>query len=253
METQDEVTAAKKGEKPFLEHLEELRRSLIHALMILAAGVLIAIPLVPFILTLLKAPLAAVVPEPSRFLRSLEVAGAFTVTLRIAFWSGLLISAPILIFVAGSFVFPGLREREREVILKSSGFAVALFALGVFIAYRITLPVALGLMFRMHGWLGVQAEWTVTSYVAFATQMLIAFGLAFELPVVVLILGRLGILNSTQLRGKRRHVILLLLVLAMILTPPDIFTQIIMALPLVLLYEFCIWLLWYWERKGQGA
>lgn len=80
-------------------------------------------------------------------------------------------------------------------------------------------------------------------------QLLIAFGLAFELPVVVLVLGKLCIVRSAQLRDKRRHVIVLMLVIAMILTPPDVFTQLIMALPLILLYELCIWIVWASERK----
>ncbi len=236
--------------KPFLDHLEDLRATLIRIIMALGLGMLICLPFTPHILTLLKTPLNAVVSNPDRFLRSLEVAGAFTVTLRIAFWSGLLLSVPFILLFIGMFTFPGLRKREKEVITKSIGFALVLFIMGVLVGYKISLPVALGMMFRLHGWLGIRAEWTVTSYVAFASQLLIGFGLAFELPVVVLILGRLGLLNARQLREKRRHVIVLLLILAMILTPPDVFTQLIMALPLILLYEFCIWLVWFWERKA---
>ncbi|MBN1269509.1 MAG: twin-arginine translocase subunit TatC [Kiritimatiellae bacterium] len=256
MNPPDEAASRDAEVKPFLEHLEDLRRMLIRCIIALALAMLVCIPFTPGILDLLKAPLGAAVSDPDRFLRSLEVVGAFSITMRIAFWSGLLLSAPLLLLFIGAFVFPGLKQREKEVVLKASGFAIGLFVLGVLIGYFLTLPVALRLMFRWHEWLGVRAEWVVTSYVAFATQLLIGFGLAFELPVVVLVLGRLGIVNSDQLRAKRRHVIVLALVIGMLLTPPDVPSQLIMAIPLVLLYEICIWIVWAGERRdrrGEGS
>jgi sec-independent protein translocase protein TatC len=239
--------------KPFLDHLEDLRRMLIRCLAVLGMGMLVCLPFAPRILAILTGPLEKVVGDPSRFLRSLEVVGAFAVTLRIGFWGGLLLSVPFLFLFIGEFVFPGLTRREKDLALKACGFALGLFVVGVLIGYFITLPIAIGLMFRWHAWLGVQAEWVITSYVAFASQLLIGFGLAFELPVLVLVLGKLGILNSAQLRSKRRHVVVLLLVIAMILTPPDVFTQLIMALPLILLYEFCIWIVWADERRAARS
>ena len=102
----------------------------------------------------------------------------------------------------------------------------------------------------IRGWMGIEAEWTVTSYVAFAIQLMIGFGLAFELPVVVVILGRMGIVSAAQLREKRRHVLVFLLILAMVLTPPDVVTQLLMAVPLAILYEVCILLVWASEKKA---
>jgi sec-independent protein translocase protein TatC len=86
--------------------------------------------------------------------------------------------------------------------------------------------------------------------VGFSTQLLIAFGLAFEMPVVLLILGRLGLLNSTQLREKRRHAIIVILVIGAVLTPPDVVSQLIMSVPLYLLFELCIWIIWMWEKNS---
>ena len=96
---------------------------------------------------------------------------------------------------------------------------------------------------KIGGSLGGESIWFYNKYIAFALQLLLGFGIAFQLPVVILIMGKMGLVNSTQLREKRRHVIVGLLILAMVLTPPDILTQLLMAAPLILLYEFCIWFL----------
>ena len=239
--------------KPFLAHLEDLRKTLIQCVVALVGGMLIAFPLAPQIFTVLKIPLKGVTDNPDYFLRSLEVSGAFMVTLRIAFWAGLLMSAPLIVIFIGRFIFPGLTRREKDVVLQMSGVSVALFILGAMLGYWVTLPVALKVLFGMNEWLGVRAEWTVTSYVAFSTQLLIGFGLVFELPVVVLVLGRLGLLSSAQLREKRRLAIVMALILGAVLTPgPDVFSQLMMAIPLILLYEVCIWVLFYTE-KGRVA
>ena len=240
--------------KPFLAHLEDLRKTLIQCVMALTVGMVIAFPLAPRIFAVLKIPLKGVTNNPDFFLRSLEVSGAFMVTLRIAFWAGLLMSAPLIVIFIGRFIFPGLTRREREVVLQKSGVSVVLFVLGAMLGYWITLPVALKVLFGMNEWLGVRAEWTVTSYVAFTTQLLIGFGLVFELPVVVLILGRLGLLSAAQLRAKRRLAIVIALVLGAVLTPgPDVFSQLMMAIPLILLNELCIWVLFYTEKKAVSA
>jgi len=105
-------------------------------------------------------------------------------------------------------------------------------------------------MFRIGEWLGKSAPFfELSNYVSFCLRLLVAFGFAFELPVVLLALGRLGIVSSSQLREKRRHAIVALMVLSMLLTPSDPYTMILMAVPLVILYELCIWIIWGWERR----
>ena len=237
--------------KSFLEHLEDLRNTLLRSLLALGIGISVVIPFIPAILDLLKAPLVGMVPDPDRFLRSLEVAGAFTVAMRIAFWSGLLLSMPFILIFVGGFVFPALTRKEQRVIRKACALAVILFAFGVLLGYYFTLPFALRAMFVLNEWLGIAAEWTLSSYVAFTTQLLIAFGLSFELPVVLLVLGRLGIITAAQLRSGRRVAIIVILIIGAILTPPDVVSQLIMSIPLLILYEVCVWMVWGWERKAQ--
>lgn len=237
--------------KPFLDHLEDLRRAIISCIVTLGIAVIAAIPLSRYTLGALTIPLGKVVEDPEQFLRSLRVAGAFTVTLRIAAWSGLLFSAPFLVYFIWRFVMPGLTRRERDMARKSFGFAFLLFALGVCLGYFVCLPIALKMMLRIHTWLGVSAEWTVNDYVAFATQMLIGFGLAFELPIVVLVLGKLGIVTVDQLSARRKHVIVVCLVIGMLLTPQDIASQLIMSVPLYLLFELCLVILRLDQRKAE--
>ena len=172
-----------------------------------------------------------------------EPAAAIKMWLTVSFFGGLLLSLPALVFIIGSFVLPGVRDVERKVLTRISVFSGGLFLAGIAMGYNITLPLALGLMLRIGGRLGGESIWFYNKYIAFAIQLLLGFGIAFQLPVVILIMGKMGLVNSTQLREKRRHVIVGLLILAMVLTPPDIMTQLLMAAPLILLYEFCIWFL----------
>jgi sec-independent protein translocase protein TatC len=237
--------------KPFLQHLEDLRKMLIRSFIALALGMAIVAPLAPQFLHFLKQPLKLVTSNPDTFLRSIEVSGAFNMSLLIAFWGGLLLAAPFAVFFVGSFIFPGLTRREQKAVLNSSGFAVLLFLAGVFMGYRVMLPMALKVMFGLHGWMGITAEWTVSSYIVFSIQLMLAFGLALELPLLVLVLGQIGVLNSQQLREKRKIVIIVILIIAAVLTPPDVFSQLLMGIPLMLLYELCIWLIWLKERKRQ--
>lgn len=239
--------------KPFLAHLEDLRQVLLRGAGVMAVATGIALWRTPDILALLKAPLHGLVDDPDRFLRSLEVAGAFSSMMRIGLWSGLVLAAPFLILILGAYLLPALTPKERRALGGVGAFSIALFLFGVWMGYVFTLPFALRAMFGLHAWLGVTAEWTLTSYVTFTTQLLVAFGLAFELPVVLLILGRLGIVSSAWLRTYRRHAVIVVLIIGAILTPPDIVSQMIMSVPLLLLYELCIWIVWSWERARRRA
>jgi len=238
---QDDKELFDRYTKPFREHLEDLRHALLWCVGSIAAGMLVAIPLAPWILALLKDSLASAGKDPETFLKVMRVTAGLAVTLRIVFWTGMVIAVPVVAFAVARFVFPGLKQIERRVVLQACGVAALLFAAGVAMGYTVTLPVALRVMFRVNSWLGVSCEFVeLADYVGFAMKLLVAFGLAFELPVVVLALGSMGVVSADQLRRKRPYVIVGLLVLAMLLTPPDPFTQLLMAVPMALLYELCI-------------
>ena len=236
--------------KPFLNHLEDLRRALVWSLSALLIGMGIACYYAPAIFTLLKAPLKGVVANPDTFIRTLDVTGGMNVAMQTMFWGGVLFSAPVIMFSVCWFIFPGLTRRERRAVVGGLLFAGVLFVTGVLMCYFMALTPALGIMLWFNSWMGIGIEYfTVTSYIGFVLKLLLSFGLTFELPVVILILGQLGIINSAQLRGKRRHAIVIILVIAAIITPTqDPFSQLLLAVPLIALYELCIWMIWAKDR-----
>lgn len=237
--------------KPFLIHLEDLRRALIWSAAALLAGMAAACTMAPALFKILKAPLKGIVPNPDTFVRTLDVTGGMTVAMQTILWGGLLISAPVIVFSLCWFVFPGLTRRERRALLGGLLFAALLFVTGVLMCYFMALGPALEIMLWFNSWMGIGIEYfTVTSYIGFVLKLLLSFGLTFELPVVILILGQLGIINSRHLRDKRRHAIIIILILAAIITPTqDPFSQLLLAVPLVGLYELCLWLIWARERR----
>ncbi len=243
---------ADRSSKPFVEHLDDLRKTVVWIAVFVFVGVIIAIPLAPLILEWLKVPYYRGGLDKVVDLRVMQVGGGLAIAMRVVVWSGLLMSLPFVVLSIGHFVFPGLTARERKSILCGGGLSVALFAIGVMMGYRWTLPVALQVMSGIEQWMGTPAEfWETSGYVGFSLKVLIAFGLTFQLPVVLLALGHMGIISSRQLRDKRRHVVVALFVLAMFLTPSDPITQILMAVPLVALYEACVWMIWAKERRNR--
>lgn len=241
--------------KSFLGHLEDLRKTLIGAAAALVVAMAVAVPLAPHVLALIKIPLRQAGKDPERYLRVIELTGGLSVAMQLVLWTGVLLSAPFLVFFVLRFVFPGLTVREKRAVLNSIGFAVLLFVLGVACGYVLILRVTLRWLFTINEWLGIEIDFVrVTDYVAFVVKLLLAFGLSFEFPVVLVTLGRLGILSSSMLASKRRHVVVILLIVSAIVTPTvDPVTQTLMTAPLYALYEMCIWIIFFMERRQARA
>ncbi len=238
--------------RPFLSHLSDLRRTLLQALAVCGLAMAVVAPLSPWLLRILKWPLRLAVEDPEGFLVSYEVAAGVLVLLRITFSAGILLAAPWILFIIGKFVFPGLTPVERRIIRRYTGVAVVMFLVGAGFAFGVILPLALRMLLQMHQWMGITVDHVLaTNYIAFVTQLMLGFGLAFEMPVVLLVMGQIGIVNAAQLRAKRRHLIVTLLIVAMLMTPQDVVTQILMALPLYLLFEGCILLIARDKTKGK--
>ena len=187
-------------------------------------------------------------------LHNLSPAEAFMVAFHVAIYAALALSAPFWIYFLGGFILPALNLRERSVIFSWLGWSAGLFLAGVLSTYFVLLPVALRASVQYSEVLGFSAQdWRADEYITFTCKFLFGMGLGFQFPLVVLFLVKIGVLSHTDLAKYRRHVAVLSLILGAVLTTPEVVTQIAMAIPLYLLYEACIWIAWYWERKKRAA
>jgi sec-independent protein translocase protein TatC len=185
-------------------------------------------------------------------IRQYGPAGAFIVATKVAFFGGLGIASPFIFYFIAHFVFPALKIREKKYIYRGLIFAGGLFITGVCFCYFILLPVALAASVQYAEWLGFTADqWRAEDYVSFVCKFILGMGVGFELPVVVLTLVKIGVLNYRLLAAGRRYVLVISAVLGAILTTPEVITQILMAVPLYMLYEICVWVAWYWERQDK--
>ena len=232
-------------EKPLLEHLFALRDMLVFAAVSWALCALVALVFSPAILEWLKSPAAS----NEDLLQGLDLTSGFSISMSIAAWGGTAMSFPFLVYALLRFVFPALSKREKVVILAVLVFGTALFITGVFLAYRKTLPMIVVAFQQINGWVGLKVETIrIEGYISIILKTIIAFGLVFQMPLVLLVLGWFGIVTSEGLRKKRRMAIALAFVLGMFLTPPDPMSQLMMALPLCALYELSIWAVWIKEK-----
>ena len=236
--------------RPLLEHLMALRDMLAFAGVSWAVCVVVAGVFAPQILAWLKSPAAA----SEEMLQGLDLTSGFSVLMSIAAWGGTALSFPFLVFALLRFVFPALTRREKFVILSILVLGSSLFAVGVALAYEKTLPLVVTAFQEINGWVGLPVETIrIEGYISIILKTVIAFGLVFQMPLVLFVLGWFGIVTSAGLRSKRRIEIVLAFVLAMFLTPPDPMSQLMMALPLCLLYELSIWAVWLRERLGRPS
>lgn len=238
-------------EQSFLEHLEEFRTMLIRCLLTVAVATVICIPLAKPLLHWLQAPLLQVAAQNHytfALITTSPIEG-FMQVMKVIFATGVLLSLPFIIYFIAQFVFPGLKQSEQKMLIYGGLAGAVLFAAGVALCYTVTLPVAVNVMFYFNDYLGTTAYWKIDTYLGFVMQLLIGFGLAFELPLILLMLGRLGIISTAQMRKYRRHVVIVILIIAMVLTPPDVLSQLQMAIPLYILYELCILILRFRERN----
>ena len=240
--------------RPIFAHLEDLRRCLLRMGLAWALCTLAVIPLGPSLLAILVRPLSASADFPDVSLRAFRVGSGMRVLMQLTFWGGLALSLPIMIGFVARFVFPGLTPSERRLTRRLTVFSGLLFLLGIGLGYHLTLGVAVRFFLRVNAWLGVEMDWIeLADYVTFAVKLLLAFGLAFELPVLLLGLGYTGLLRSESLRRSRRGVLVGVFALGMLLTPPDPMSQALLALSLYILFELCILLIWLRERTVAQA
>lgn len=243
-ENEKELVVTEKGSMPFLEHLEELRRRLLKSIVIIVVMALASFYFSNHIVEFLKRPLGGVP------LYNMEVTGTFYAYLKISLITGLVVSAPFVFYQLWSFISPGLYQREKVVVLPLVLSSTVLFVIGGAFCYLAVLPIAFKFLTHFAGELVIN-NITISSYISFTGLMMLAFGVCFQLPVAAYFLGKIGLVNVRILSKGRRYAIVIILIVGAILTPPDVFTQVLLATPLYALYEVSILVVWFVGRKRK--
>lgn len=229
------------GELGLTSHLRELRSRLIKSLVSLVPGFVLAYSLASPILDFLARPLREALPEGSRLVAT-ALPETFIVHLKIGFWGGVFLSSPIWLYQFWAFVSPGLYGREKRCLRRLSFFGAILMFSGAAFAYGLIMPIVFQFFISVAGD-DITLLPTIRQYLSLVITLMAAFGLCFQLPLVLLFLSSLGLVDAAKLRHFRRYAIVLSFVVGAALTPPDVVSQVLLALPLLALYELSIFLI----------
>jgi sec-independent protein translocase protein TatC len=239
--------------RPFMDHLGDLRVMIIRIAVTLVVSMVGAFFFRGILSSVIQRPLLVVDPARANSLQSLGVADSMTISLELSFYAGLILCFPLLTFFVAQFLFPALKPTERRILVPVAAFGLFLFISGISFSYFVVLPGTLDFFFKDAKSMHWTPTWTVREYYSFTTQFLIAFGVAFEMPMVVLALVKLGFLTAEKLRKTRSVAIVVIFTVAAFVTPsPDLVTYLLMGGPMVVLYELCI-LLARWVEPKQAV
>ena len=265
----------------FLDHLEELRRRIIIAVIAIVICTLISLWFKDSAVQIIKRPadvplnaqlanwINRSVGSDGSFMAFLSIvlkakavstvqlnkigAGeAIMAFLKIAVTFGVLLASPVVLYQAWAFIFPALTQQERKFALPLFLIIVFFFLVGVVFAYLIVLPVVVQFAAGLFANVGVGNLWSIDKYVGFATGMLLAFGVAFELPIVMAFLSRIGVINAQGFRERQRYAVMFIFVAAALLTPADLLSMLLMAIPLILLYQLGIFFAFLAEQEPES-
>ncbi len=227
------------GEMTLTEHLAELRKRLINSFIAIFIGFIISYHFSEDIFWVLMDPLLKVLPPKDGKIVFLTLTEPFITYLKVALVSGLFLASPIIFWEIWKFIAPGLYPNERKYVIPFVAFASFFFIGGAFFGYFIVFPFAFKFLISFANQ-DILPSLSMGKYFSFATKMLIAFGIIFELPLITLFLSRLGIITADMLKKWRKYAIVVIFVVSAILTPPDVMSQVLMAVPLLILYEISV-------------
>ena len=229
------MSEADNAASPLIDHLLELRTRILRALMGLGVVLLALLPFANRLYAWLAEPLLKALPKGGQLIAT-QVASPFFAPLKLAFFVALVLAMPWLLYQAWAFVAPGLYKREKKLAMPLLASALTLFYAGCAFAYFVVLPAVFGFLTKVTPD-GVAMMTDISAYLDFVLVIFLAFGLSFELPVALVILVLLGWVTPAQLREWRGYAIVGIFILAAIVTPPDVISQLLLAIPMCLLYE----------------
>jgi len=224
--------------QPLTSHLQELRKRLILSFIAVAVGFIICYAFSQDLFDILSQPLLKMMPSGGTLIFT-SVAEAFFTYMKVAFIAGLMVASPFVLFQIWAFVAPGLYRHEKRYVVPFVAAGSFFFILGILFAYFVAIPVGFRFL------LGYATDFikpmpSMKEYLSFSIKFLLAFGLVFEFPVVLVLLARIGLVDAKTMARHRKYAILLIFIFAAVMTPPDIISQLLMAIPLMGLYELSI-------------
>jgi len=234
---------------PLTSHLQELRKRLILSFIAIGAGFILCYALAVPLFDVLAAPLLKVMPTGGSLIFT-SVAEAFFAYMKVAFIAGLILVSPFVLYQIWAFVAPGLYRHEKKYVVPFVLLGSVFFAMGICFGYFVAIPVGFKFL------LGYATDFikpmpAMKEYLSFSIKFLLVFGLVFEFPVVLVLLAKIGVVDAKTLARQRKYAILLIFIFAAVMTPPDLISQVLMALPLMGLYELSILLAKLFGKKKK--
>ncbi len=246
-EEEEEEEDAEDRPMTLRDHLTELRKRITRSFLFVVLGFACCYPFAEQLFGLLLIPLIKVLPPDSKLIYT-ALPEAFFTYMKVAFVAGIFVASPLIFYQVWAFIAPGLYKEEKVFVLPVAFFSAFFFIAGGAFCFFIAFPFAFE-FFMSYNVGRIQAMPSLNEYLSFVLQLLLAFGLIFELPLFVFFLARMGIITAAWMRKMRRYAVLVNVIVAAILTPPDVMSQMLMAGPLLLLYEFSIWIAVIFGRK----
>jgi len=237
------------GKMPLLDHLIELRSRLLKSLLAVAVAFGVCLYFARPIFGILVQPLVQAGQGKLIYTQLFE---AFFVEIKVALFAAMMIAFPVIANQLWKFVAPGLYRREKRALLPFLFATPVLFSIGASFAYFVTVPLALKFLLGYQGTVGgvtQEALPSVGNYLSFIMQFIMAFGIAFLLPILLMLIERSGLVTREQLVSARRYMIVAAFGIAAVATPPDVLSQFLLAVPLILLYELSLFAIWFTQRR----
>ncbi len=240
---------------PLTAHLGELRSRLIKSLVAVGVAFVLCYQFVETLMAWLIAPLKALDSAAKVQVIGTGLAEAFFTKLKVSFIAGIFLASPVIFYQIWRFVAPGLYEHERRYVQPFVFFATGFFVCGAYFCYRLVFPTAFGFFLEEYGSISIEPLLKISEYLSFASRMLLAFGVVFELPVFTFFLARTGIVDHKMMIGTWRYAVVGIFIVAAVLTPgPDVASQLLMATPLLVLYVASIGVAYAFARpRGSGG